>query len=85
MARKANAAFMKPVQPDEVLGDIVGHKAMPRTEITKKIWAYIKNKTNAQDGRDIHISKDDKLQALAPRKKTITMFELTKVVSQHVS
>lgn len=84
MAKKAGGGLSKPVQPDEILGDIVGDKAQPRTEIVKKIWAYIKGKTDAQEGRTIHLSKDDKLQALAPKKKKITMFELAGIISDHL-
>jgi chromatin remodeling complex protein RSC6 len=84
-ARKPNAAFMKPVQPDAALGAVVGEKAMPRTEVTKKLWAYIK-KHGLQDAKNKrNINADDKLKAVFGGKKTVTMFEMTKLVSKHVS
>jgi chromatin remodeling complex protein RSC6 len=84
-ARKPNAAFMKPVQPDEALGAVVGEKAMPRTELTKKLWAYIK-KHGLQDTKNKrNINADDKLKAVFGGKKTVSMFEMTKLVSKHVS
>ncbi|MGQ0723036.1 MAG: SWIB/MDM2 domain-containing protein [Candidatus Eiseniibacteriota bacterium] len=80
--RAANPAFMKPVQPDADLAAIVGPSAMPRTEVTKRIWAYIKA-NKLQDGRNIN--PDDKLAKLFGGRKTITMFEMTKHISKHVS
>ena len=75
---------MKPVQPDEVLGEIVGHKPIPRTEITKKVWAFIKKTKGAQDGREIHLNAHPKLQALKPGCAKTDMFKLTKIVSDHI-
>jgi len=84
-ARKPNAAFMKPMQPDDVLAEIVGSKAIPRTEITKKLWAYIK-KNSLQDAKNKrNINADDKLKAVFAGKKTVNMFEMTKLVAKHVS
>jgi upstream activation factor subunit UAF30 len=84
-ARKPNAAFMKPMQPDDVLAEIVGSKAIPRTEITKKLWAYIK-KNGLQDTKNKrNINADDKLKAVFGGKKTVNMFEMTKLVAKHVS
>jgi upstream activation factor subunit UAF30 len=84
-ARKPNAAFMKPMQPDDVLAEVVGSKAIPRTEITKKLWAYIK-KNNLQDPKNKrNINADDKLKAVFAGKKTVNMFEMTKLVAKHVS
>lgn len=84
-ARKPNAAFMKPVQPDDALGAVVGAKPMPRTEITKKLWAYIK-KNGLQDAKNKrNINADDKLKLVFGGKKQVTMFEMTKLVSKHVS
>jgi chromatin remodeling complex protein RSC6 len=80
--RAANPAFMKPVQPDADLAAIVGPSAMPRTEVTKRIWAYIKA-NKLQDGRNIN--PDDKLAKLFGGRKTITMFEMTNHISKHVS
>jgi len=83
-ARKPNAAFMKPMQPDGVLAEVVGEKAIPRTEVTKKLWVYIK-KNGLQDSKKrIMINADDKLKAVFGGKKQVTMFEMTKLVSQHI-
>ena len=82
--RKPNAAFMKPVQPDASLSAVVGNKAMPRTEVTKKLWAYIK-KNGLQDKKNKrNINADDKLKTVFGGKKTVSMFEMTKLVSKHV-
>jgi chromatin remodeling complex protein RSC6 len=83
-ARKPNAAFMKPVQPDAVLAEVVGDKAVPRTELTKKIWAYIRKK-GLQDSKNKRmINADDALKAVFGGKKQVSMFEMTKLVSKHV-
>ena len=82
--RKPNAAFMKPVQPDAALAEVVGSKAIPRTEVTKKLWAYIK-KNGLQDKKNKRmINSDDTLKAVFGGKKTVNMFEMTKLVSKHV-
>ena len=84
-ARKPNAAFMKPVTPDDALAAVVGAKPLPRTELTKKLWAYIK-KNNLQDQKNKRmINADDKLKAVFSGKKSVSMFEMTKLVSGHVS
>ena len=81
--RKPNAAFMKPVQPDAVLSAIVGSKAIPRTEVTKKLWAYIK-KNGLQDKKNKRmINADDKLKPIFG-KPTVNMFAMTKLVSKHL-
>jgi chromatin remodeling complex protein RSC6 len=83
-ARKPSAAFMKPVQPDDVLGAVVGIKPLPRTELTKKLWDYIK-KNKLQDAKvRTQINADDKLKAVFGGKKSVSMFEMTKLVSKHV-
>jgi upstream activation factor subunit UAF30 len=83
--RKPSAAFMKPMQPDEALAAVVGEKAIPRTEITKKLWAYIK-KNDLQDTKNKrNINADDKLKAVFGGKKTVNMFEMTKLVAKHIS
>ena len=83
-ARKPNAAFMKPVTPDAALSAIVGAKPMPRTEITKKLWAYIK-KNGLQDKKNKrNINADATLKAVFAGKGTVNMFEMTKLVSKHV-
>ena len=84
-ARKPNAAFMKPVTPDATLAAVVGAAPLPRTELTKKLWAYIK-KNGLQDKKvKTQINADDKLKAVFGGKKAVSMFEMTKLVSGHVS
>jgi upstream activation factor subunit UAF30 len=83
-ARKPNAAFMKPLNPSKELAEIVGAAAIPRTEVMKKVWAYIK-KNNLQDAKNRRaINADDKLKAVFGGKKQVTMFEMTKLVSNHL-
>lgn len=83
--RKPNAAFMKPMTPSESLALIVGTKAIPRTEVTKKLWAYIK-KNNLQDAKERrNINADDNLKVVFGGKKTVSMFEMTKLVNKHLS
>jgi upstream activation factor subunit UAF30 len=78
------SAFMKPVTPDAVLGEVVGTQPVPRTEITKKLWVYIK-KNGLQDSKNKrNINADAKLQAVFDGKKTVNMFEMTKLVAKHV-
>ncbi|MCX7713671.1 MAG: SWIB/MDM2 domain-containing protein [Chthoniobacterales bacterium] len=82
--RKVNPALMKPVQPDEVLAAIVGAEAQPRSQITKKIWDYVK-KHGLQDGRDKRrINADEKLKALFGGREFVSMFEVAKFISQHI-
>jgi chromatin remodeling complex protein RSC6 len=82
-ARKPNAAFMAPLQPSAQLGEVVGSKPLPRTEIVKKIWEYIrKNKLQDQKNRR-NINADAKLRPIFG-KEQISMFELAKVVNKHV-
>ena len=83
--RKPNAAFMKPVQPpDDVLGAVVGTKPLPRTELTKKLWVYIK-KNGLQDKKvRTQINADEALKIVFGGKKSVSMFEMTKLVSKHV-
>ena len=83
--RKPNAAFMKPVQPNEKLAVVVGAKPLPRTELTKKLWAYIK-KNKLQDPKvRTQINADEALLAVFGGKTKVSMFEMTKLVSGHVS
>ena len=83
--RKPNAAFMKPMTPSASLGAVIGAGAMPRTEVTKKIWAYIK-KHDLQDAKNRrNINADDKLKPIFGGKKQVSMFEMTKLVSKHLS
>ena len=82
--RVPNAAFMKPMQPDAALGAVVGSNPMPRTEITKKIWVYIK-KNNLQDAKERRmINADDKLKPVFGGKGKVSMFEMTKLVNKHI-
>ena len=79
--RKPNAAFMKPVQPNDILAVVVGAKPLPRTELTKKLWDYIK-KNKLQDKKvRTQINADAALQAVFGGKKSVSMFEMTKLVS----
>ena len=82
--RKPNAAFMKPVQPDDALSAVVGNKPIPRTEVTKKLWAYIKKRGLQDKKKRTNINADDALKVVFGGKKTVTMFEMTKLVSRHV-
>ena len=83
-ARKPNAAFMKPVTPDAALSAVIGAKAVPRTEVTKKLWAYIK-KNGLQDKKNKrNINADAPLKVVFGGKATVNMFEMTKLVSKHV-
>ena len=82
--RKPNAAFMKPMHPDAMLAAVIGGSAMPRTEVTKKIWAYIK-RNGLQDKKNRrNINADDKLKAVFGGKSSVSMFEMTKLVSKHL-
>jgi chromatin remodeling complex protein RSC6 len=84
-ARKPNAAFMKPVTPDAALAAVVGSKPLPRTELTKKLWDYIK-KNGLQDKKDKKmIVADAAMKAVFNGKSKVSMFEMTKLVSGHVS
>ena len=84
MARKPNAKFMKPVMPSKTLAEVVGAKPIPRTEVTKKLWAYIK-KHKLQDSKNRrNINADEALKAVFGGKKTVNMFEMTKLVSKHL-
>jgi upstream activation factor subunit UAF30 len=83
-ARKPNAAFMKPVQPSDALAEVVGGKPIPRTEITKRLWAYIK-KNKLQDAKNRRMIKADAtLKPVFGGKATVNMFEMTKLVNKHL-
>ena len=83
-ARKPNAAFMKPVTPSAKLAEVVGAKPMPRTEVTKKLWGYIK-KNGLQDPKNKRMIKADAaLKDVFGGKSTVNMFEMTKLVSKHL-
>jgi chromatin remodeling complex protein RSC6 len=82
--RKPNAAFMKPLTPSAALGAVVGATPMPRTEVVKKIWEYIK-KHKLQDATNKRqINADEKLKAVFGGKASVSMFEMTKLVSAHL-
>ena len=82
--RAPNPAFMKPMQPSSSLAAVVGDKAIPRSEVTKKVWAYIKSK-GLQDSKNRRmINADDKLGPVFGGKKQVSMFEMTKLVNKHL-
>ncbi len=81
--RKPNAAFMKPLTPSATLAAVIGAAPVPRTEVVKKLWAYIK-KFNLQDSKNRrNINADDKLKPIFG-KNQVSMFEMTKLVSKHL-
>jgi len=83
-ARKANAAFMRPVTPSAALAEVVGAKPIPRTEVTKKLWAYIK-KNGLQDKKNRRmINADDALKPIFGGKASVSMFDMTKLVGKHL-
>ena len=83
-ARKPNAAFMKPMTPSATLSEVVGSKPIPRTEVTKKLWAYIK-KNKLQDPKNKRMIKaDDALKPVFGGKAQVNMFEMTKLVNKHL-
>ena len=82
--RKANPALMKPVQPDETLAAIVGSTPIPRSEVTKKLWDYIKKNGLQDQNKKTLINANPALQAVFGGKKQVTMFEMTKLVSGHI-
>jgi chromatin remodeling complex protein RSC6 len=83
-ARKPNAALLKPVQPDEALAAIVGSTPLPRGEMTKKLWDYIKKHGLQDEKNKRNINADDALKKVFDGKSQVTMFEMTKLVSGHV-
>ena len=84
-ARKPNPAFMKALQPSNELAEVVGSSPIPRTQVVKKLWEYIK-KNNLQDPKNKrNIIADDKLKPVFGGKEVVNMFEMTKLVSKHLS
>jgi len=84
-ARKANAAFMRPVAIGPALAAVVGSKPIPRTEVTKRLWSYIK-KNGLQDKKNRRmINADATLKAVFGGKSAVNMFEMTKLVNKHLS
>ena len=82
--RQPNAAFMKPVTPSPALAEIIGSKPMPRTEVTKKLWAYIKKNGLQDPSNKRMINADDNLKAVFGGKTSVNMFAMTKLVSKHL-
>jgi chromatin remodeling complex protein RSC6 len=83
-ARKPNAAFMRPVTPSPTLAAVIGDKPIPRTEVTKRLWAYIK-KNGLQDAKNRRqINADDKLKPIFGGKASVSMFDMTKLVGKHL-
>ena len=83
-ARKPSAAFMKPMQISAALGAVIGSGPYPRTEVTKKLWNYIK-RNGLQDTKNRrNINADDRLKEVFGGKKQVSMFEMTKLVSKHL-
>jgi len=83
--RTPSAAFMRPVTPDNALSAVVGSSPSPRTELTKKLWAYIK-RNGLQDAKNRRaINADDKLRPVFGGRSQVTMFDMTKLVNKHVS
>lgn len=81
---KTKSKFMTPLTPDEVLGEVVGTKPIPRTEIVKKLWSYIK-RNGLQDKKNKRmINSDEKLSKLFGGKKQVSMFDLAKLIAKHV-
>ena len=82
--RAPNPAFMRPMQPDAALAAVVGDRPMPRTEITKKLWQYIK-RNGLQDAKERRmINADDRLRTVFGGKRQVSMFEMTKLVNRHI-
>jgi chromatin remodeling complex protein RSC6 len=82
--RRPSAAFMKPVQPDEKLGAIIGTEAMPRTEVTRKLWDYIRQHNLQDPANKTRINADDRLKEVFGGRDQVTMFEMTKLIFDHV-
>lgn len=83
--KEKNSKFMQPMKPSKDLAAVVGEEPLPRTEVTKKLWAYIK-KNELQDAKNRrNINADDKLAKIFGGKKAVNMFEMTKLVNKHLS
>jgi upstream activation factor subunit UAF30 len=83
--RVPNPAFMKPMTPSADLAEVVGNKPIPRTQITKKLWEYIKKNGLQDKNQKTMINADDKLKRVFGGKTQVSMFEMTKLVSKHLS
>ena len=84
VVRKPNAAFMKPLTPSATLAAVVGATPLPRTEVTKKVWEYIKKHNLQNPANKRNILVDEKLKAIFGGKKEVSMFEMTKLISDHL-
>ncbi|MBC8095238.1 MAG: hypothetical protein H7Y43_05455 [Akkermansiaceae bacterium] len=82
--RKPSAAFMKPVQPDEKLSAIIGNEPVPRTEVTRKLWDYIRANNLQDPANKTRINADSRLKEVFDGREQVTMFEMTKLVFNHV-
>jgi chromatin remodeling complex protein RSC6 len=82
--RKPNPAFMRPVQPDDKLAAVVGSQPLPRSELTKKLWAYIKKNGLQDKKKRTQINANDLLKPVFNGKSQVNMFEMTKLVSRHI-
>lgn len=85
MPTKKNSAFMKEMKPSAALAEVVGAKPLPRTEVVKKMWAYIKRHKLQDTTNRRNINADDTLRTIFGGKKTVNMFEMTKLISKHLS
>lgn len=85
MAQKSNSAFMKPMNVSDELAAVVGKGPMPRSEVVKKLWEYIKKNGLQDEKNKRNINADEKLEKVFGGKKTVSMFEMTKLVSKHLS
>ncbi len=85
MPKKVNSAFMKPMKISSELAVIVGKGPMPRSEVVKKLWVYIKKNKLQDPNNKRNINADEDLKAVFGGKKTVNMFEMTKLVSKHLS
>lgn len=83
--KQKKSAFMKPMQISDALSDVIGKGPMPRTEVTKKLWAYIKSNKLQDPKNKRNILADEKLKKVFGGKKSINMFEMVKVVNTHLS
>jgi chromatin remodeling complex protein RSC6 len=82
--RKPSAAFMKPMKPSAALGEVIGNNALPRTQVAKKLWAYIKREKLQDNKNRRMINSDAALKEVFGGKKQVSMFEMTKLVSKHL-
>jgi len=83
--RKPSAAFMKPVKPDEQLAEIIGDQPVPRTEVTRKLWDYIRGHNLQDPENKTFIKADEKLKQVLDGKDRVSMFEMTKLIFNHVT